>query len=37
MRSAIVRTNRFLQAPLGLAPRILLVAAALLLVLTYVL
>jgi hypothetical protein len=37
MKPLVVRSNRFLQAPLGLTPRILLVVTALLLVLTYVL
>jgi copper chaperone NosL len=37
MRPSVAKSNRFLQAPLGVAPRILLLLAALLLVLTYVL
>jgi hypothetical protein len=36
MRPFIVKSNRFLQAPLGLVPRSLLVVSAALLVLTYV-
>jgi len=37
MRTFFERTNRFLDAPLDLGPRLLLVAATVLLVLTYVL
>jgi copper chaperone NosL len=37
MRPFVAKSNRLLQAPLGVAPRLLLVVAALLLVLTYVL